>query len=93
MAKTDTGRKAVRPGRPEWIDEFMGDRLYWKLYDSRNDRIKFCRAHTQREAVIKALKLGIVPQSTNDIAPIAGGSRIEIMTEEELSELLNQLER
>lgn len=93
MAETGQRRTSLRMDRPSWVDSFISCRLEWKLYDSQTDRIKFCHAESQKEAISKALAWNIVPRSTNDVAPRQGDGSIDIMSETEFQEFMSSLRR
>lgn len=41
----------------------------WLLRDSQTDRLKYCEAYNQKDAIRIALSYGIVPAETNDVRP------------------------
>lgn len=65
----------------------------WMLYDRKTNKLKVGTAHNQKQAIRKALKLGVTPRKTEDIRPMQGGYNIELMTEGEFQKFMQELER
>ncbi|WEL19610.1 hypothetical protein [Candidatus Nanohalococcus occultus] len=63
----------------------------WMLYDRETDKLKIGAAKTQKQAIKKALSLGVVPRKTEDIRPMEGGYRLTLMTEQEFQEFMDSL--
>lgn len=65
----------------------------WMLYDSKTDKMKIKAAANQREAIKKALRLGVVPRQTHDVRPMQGGYSIDLMSETEFRKFMDKIEK
>lgn len=77
--------------RPEWKDDFIPVQPEWILYDSETDRIKFRHARSQKEAIKKALALGIQPRKSLDVCPRDRGVHMDIMKPHEFRAFMDSL--
>lgn len=59
---------------------------------SREKKVGYVRAETQKEALAKALEIGIVPETTHDVRPYIGRPTEDaMMSKEEFSNVLNKM--
>lgn len=41
----------------------------WTLFDSETNKLKFCEAYNQKDAIRKAISWDIIPRKTDDVRP------------------------
>lgn len=65
----------------------LGPVKEWTVYDHDRDNFTFVRAHTQKEAIVKAMDKGFKPSSTDDARPRTGDTTL--MSSEEFEEFMD----
>lgn len=67
----------------------------WLLIDSERDRIRFCRARNQRDAIVEAISHDVIPRKTDDVRPRIANpeSDNKVMSPEEFQDFIDELSR
>jgi len=66
-------------------------RTEWILYDRTDDGLKTVPAESQKQAIKKAISLGIVPRRTEDGRPRRNGEQVELMKEDEFQSFMQMI--
>ncbi|MFB6245550.1 MAG: hypothetical protein ABEJ03_04355 [Candidatus Nanohaloarchaea archaeon] len=76
--------------RPDWLESAV--KTKWIAFDSKTDRYRNVQARSQKEAIKRAIRMDVVPRSTDDVRPRIGGYSMDLMTPEEFEEFMKELE-